>query len=198
VEPNLRINQDRGTVAEVVDLDRFRRKLAADKGFRTWLKRFQDQFGPDTRLSDLAPETLLYLATPGEENLYVFFDLVMGAKDLGGALRFRLDDLETPVKLHIMDAAFALMDRVRFEVMRRLGWVQEIPGEGTPLIALVQHAWQQGPGFAREVPRLAPGHPDYGAYAKLSPGDQGTAVRRLIPRAVAQFREQVEGPEKPG
>jgi|UniRef100_A0A7C3UZ67 hypothetical protein len=180
-------------MAEVVDLDRFRRKLAADKGFRTWLKRFQDQFGPDTRLADLAPETLLYLATPGEENLYVFFDLVMGAMGLGGALRFRLDDLETPTKLRIMDAAFALMDRVRFEVMRRLGWVEEVPGGDLPLIALVQQAWQQGSGFAREVPRLSPSHPDYEAYRKRGPLDQGTMVRRLIPRAVARFRELVEG-----
>ena len=183
-------------MAEIVDLDRFRRKLAADKGFRTWLKRFQDQFGPDTRLCDLAPETLLYLATPGEENLYVFFDLVMGAMGLGGALRFRLDDLETPTKLHIMDAAFALMDRVRFEVMRRLGWVEEVPGEESPLIAQVQEAWQRGSSFAREVPRLALDHPDYQAYQRLGALDQGTTVRRLIPQAVAQFREQVEGRQK--
>ncbi|MFW6127490.1 MAG: hypothetical protein ACOC6K_04685 [Thermodesulfobacteriota bacterium] len=180
-------------MAEVVDLDRFRRKLAADKGFRTWLKRFQDQFGPDTRLADLAPETLLYLATPGEENLYVFFDLVMGAKGLGGALRFRLDDLESSTKLRIMDAAFALMDRARFEIMRRLGWVNEIPGENAPLIALVQQAWEEGSDLARQVPRLAPDHPDYPAYQKLGSIDQGTAVRRLIPRAIAQFRNQIKG-----
>jgi len=182
-------------VAEVVDLDRFRRKLAADKGFRTWLKRFQDQFGPDTRLEDLAPETLLYLATPGEENLYVFFDLVMGAMGLGGAVRFRLDHLESATKLRIMDAAFALVDRTRFEIMRRLGWVEEIPGEDVPLIALVQQAWEKGSAFAREVPRLAPGHPDYQAYQKLRPVDQGTVIRRLIPRAVAQFRAQINASE---
>jgi len=180
-------------VAEVLDLERFRRKLAADKGFRTWLQRFQDQFGPDTRLADLAPETLLYLATPGEENLYVYFDLVMGAKGLGRALRFRLDDLETSTKLQIMDAAFALIDRVRFEVMRRLGWVEEVPGEDSPLIALVQEAWQQTSAFAREAPRLAPDHPDYQAYQRLGLLDQGMAIRRLIPRAVAQYQKQVEG-----
>ncbi len=184
-------------MAEIVDLEQFRRKLAADKGFRTWLKRFQDQFGPETRLADLAPETLLYLATPGEETLYVFFDLVMGAKDLGGAVRFRLDDLEAATKLRIMDAAFALMDRVRFEVMRRLGWVEAVPGEKTPLIALVQQAWEQGSAFAREVPRLSAGHPEFRNYEKLPPMDRGTAVRRLIPRAVAQFRAQVQGERSP-
>lgn len=180
-------------MAEIIDLDRFRRKLAADKGFRTWLKRFQDQFGPDTRLADLAPETLLYLATPGEDNLYVYFDLVMGVMDLGGSVRFRLDDLVVSLKLQIMDTAFALLDRVRFEVMHRLGWVEEVPGENAPLIALVEQSWQRGGSFAREVPRLAPGHPDFESYQQLSYLDRGTAVRRLIPRAVAQFRDRVSG-----
>ena len=192
MQPIPTIDKVKANVAEVVDLDRFRRKLAADKGFRTWLQRFQDQFGPDTRLEDLAPETLLYLATPGEENLYVFFDLIMGAKGLGGALRFRLDDLETPTKLRIMDAAFALMDRVRFEVMRRLGWVEEVPGENVPLIALVQEAWLQASAFSREMPRLAPSHSNYESFQKMGPIDQGTAIRRLIPRAVAEFRSRVE------
>ena len=86
----------RATVAEVIDLERFRAKMAADQGFRTWLARFQEQFGPETRLRDLSPSTLLYLASPGEENLYVLFDLVMGARGLGGSVRFRLDDLDQP------------------------------------------------------------------------------------------------------
>lgn len=180
-------------VADVIDLEKFRRKLAANQGFRTWLKRFRDQFGPDTCLKDLAPETLLFLATPGEETLYVFFDLVMGAMGLGGSVRFRLDDLETPVKLRIMDTSFALMDRVRFELMRRLGWVEGLPDEDRPLIALVQEAWKEGPAFARKLPRLVPGHPDYEAYRRMNPRDQGTAIRRLIPRAVARFRAMVEG-----
>jgi hypothetical protein len=179
-------------MAEIVDLDRFRRKLAADKGFRTWLKRFQDQFGPDTRLVDLAPETLLYLATPGDDNLYVYFDLVMGAMGLGGAVRFRLDDLEAATKLRIMDTAFALMDRVRFEVMRRLGWVAEVPGQNDPLIALVQQGWQQGGSFARQVPRLREDHPEYETYRRLSPLDQNSFVRRLIPAAVALFHKKIK------
>jgi hypothetical protein len=178
-------------MGEVVDLERFRAKLAADQGFRTWLARFQEQFGPETRLQDLSNQTLLYLASPGEENLYVYFDLVMGAQGLGGSLRFRLDDLDNATKLRIMDVAFALMDRVRFEVMRRLGWVEEAPGQNTPIIQLVHQAARRGPEFAREVPRLAPTHPDYLAYAKLRAVDQTVFLRRLIPRAVEEFKALV-------
>jgi hypothetical protein len=179
-------------VAEIIDLERFRAKIAADQGFRTWLARFKEEFGPETRLQDLSPETLLYLATPGEDHLYVYFDLVMGARGLGGSLRFRLDDLEHAVKLKIMDTAFALVDRVRFEVMRRLGWVEAAPGCDTPIIDLVQQAWRLGTPFAREVPRLSLQHPQYPTYAKLSPIDRAVFIRRLIPQAVARFQEQVE------
>ena len=179
-------------MAEVIDLDGFRRRLAADQAFRTWLARFQEQFGPETRLRDLSPHTLLYLASPGEENLYVYFDLIMGAQGLGGSVRFRLDDMDYQVKLKIMDTAFALVDRVRFEVMRRLDWVEEAPGLDTPLIELVEQAWRKGSSFSRELPRLSPRHPEFDSYRSMHPMDQAVFLRRLIPRAVAQFRLLLE------
>jgi len=179
-------------MAEILDLERFRSKIAADHGFRSWLARFQEQFGPETRLQDMSPSTLLYLATPGEENLFVFFDLVMGAQGLGGSVRFRLDDLDNDVKMKIMDTAFALVDRVRFEVMRRLGWVAATPEMETPIIELVRRVWRQGAKFGQEAPTLAPDHPDYPAYARLNSMDRMVFLRRLIPRAVGRFREFVE------
>ena len=181
----------RMAMAEVIDLERFRARVAADQGFRSWLGRFQEQFGPETRWEDLSPATLLYLASPGEENLYVFFDLIMGSRGLGGSLRFRLDDLEYAVKLKIMDTALALVDRVRFELMRRLGWVEGVPGGERPIIQLVQEAWSRQVEFAREIPRLAADHPDYQAYARLNHPDRGVFIRRLIPRAVDTFRERL-------
>jgi hypothetical protein len=184
------------TMAEVIDLERFRSKIAADQGFRTWLARFQEQFGPDTRLQDLSPSTLLYLATPGEENLYVFFDLIMGAQGLGGSVRFRLDDLDNDIKMKIMDTAFALVDQVRFEVMRRLGWVAALPETNVPIIKLVRQAWRLGSRFGQEAPVLAPDHPDYPAYARLNPMDRMVFLRRLIPRAVICFQDQLE-PDSP-
>jgi hypothetical protein len=179
-------------MAEIIDLERFRSKMAADQGFRSWLARFREQFGPDTRIQDLSPSTLLYLATPGEENLYVFFDLVMGAQGLGGSVRFRLDDLDNETKLKIIDTAFVLVDRVRFEVMRRLGWVSVGAEAEVPIIELLRRAWRQGAGFDPEAPALTPAHPDYPAYARLNPMDRVAFLRRLIPRAVIRYREEVE------
>lgn len=181
-------------MAEIINLASFRSKIAADQGFRSWLARFQEQFGPDTRLQDLSSSTLLYLASPGEENLFVFFDLVMGAQGLGGSVRFRLDDLDNDTKMKIMDTAFVLVDRVRFEVMRRLGWVAAAQEAEAPIIEMVRQAWRLGDELGQNPPVLDPEHPDYPAFARLNPMDRMVFLRRLIPRAVTCFREQMEPP----
>ena len=182
-------------MAEVIELERFRARLAADQGFRSWLAHFKEQFPPTTRLRDLSDRTLLYLAAPGEEQLYVYFDLIMGVQGLGGSLKFRLDAIDNVTKLKILDAALALLDRVRFEVLRRLKWVEDGPsGAEAPLLELVRQAWRQGGAAAGgELPRLAETHPQYEAYRKLAPLDQGVFLRRLIPEAVAEFKARVEG-----
>ena len=71
-------------MAEVIDLERFRAKMAADQGFRTWLARFQEQFGPDTRLQDVSPTTLLYLASSGRRKSLRLFRPGHGEPGSGG------------------------------------------------------------------------------------------------------------------
>jgi hypothetical protein len=107
-------------------------------------------------------------------------------------VRFRPDDLDNDNKLKIMDTAFALVDQVRFEVMRRLGWVAALPEANAPIIELVRQAWRLGSGFGQESPVLAPDHPDYPAYDRLNPMDRMVFLRRLIPRAVVRFQKLVE------
>jgi hypothetical protein len=82
--------------------------------------------------------------------------------------------------------------------MRRLDWVEEVPGLDTPIIELVRQAIRKGPDFARQAPRLSPRYPDYPAYDLLRSVDRVVFIRRLIPQAVGQFRARVEGEEKEG
>ena len=90
-----------------------------------------------------------------------------------------------------MDTAFALVDRVRFELMRRLGWLEAVPGGERPIMQLVQEAWRRQLQFAREIPRLSTDHPDYQAYSRLNHLDRVVFIRRLIPQAVDTFRERL-------
>lgn len=168
--------------------------MAADRGFHSWLQRFREQFGPGTRFQDLSDQTLLFLATPGEENLFVFIDLVMGAQGLGDSTRFRLADLEISAKEHILDLALGLLDRARFEVMRRLGWVSAVPDENLPIIQLLAGARPPVGAETVKLPLLAPEHPRFAEYQALPAHDQGIFIRRLIPRAVSEFRHRLAGP----
>ncbi len=188
-------------MAEIIELARFRRKVAADQGFRTWLRRFREQFGPDTRLRDLSDQTLLFLATPGDENLFVFFDLVMGALGYGTSVRIKLDELDDATTKRVLDVSLGLLDRSRFELMRRLGWVESVPGEDVPLITLLQEAERQVFAFDRQTPRLSPRHPDFAHYLTLDSMDRNAFLRRLIPMAIQEFRrllEQSGRPDAPG
>jgi hypothetical protein len=179
-------------VAEVIELEQFRRKLAADQGFRTWLQRFREQFGPQTRLSDLTDSTLSFLATPGDENLYVIFDLVMGAKGWGTSTRFILDDLPSQTKQRILDLSLRLLDYFRFEILRRLGWVEGLEKAKLPLLALLEAVDAAPANQATPAPALQPGHPAFADYDNLIPSERHVFIRRLIPPALAEFRQRQE------
>ncbi len=183
-------------MGEVIELEQFRRKLAADQGFRTWLSRFREQFGLDTRLCDLSDGTLLFLATPGEENLYVIFDLVMGVRGLGTSARFILDDLNSQTKQRILDLSLRLLDYFRFEILRRLGWVENTPEAALPLIYLLEAVESASATQATPAPALVPNYPSYPDYEKLIPSERHVFIRRLIPPALAEFHRQTEESEQ--
>ena len=106
-------------------------------------------------------------------------------------MRFRLDDLEYAAKMKIMDIAIALVDRARFELMRRMGLGGDGSRSGAPhhSSSAARGLAPAGAEFAREIPRLCAGHPDYPAYTRLNHLDRVVFIRRLIPRAVETFRE---------
>lgn len=182
-------------MAEIIELEQFRRKLAADQGFHTWLSRFREEFGAQTRLSDLSDQTLLFLVTPGDDHLYAIFDLVMGAKGWGTSTRFILDDLPGQIKQQILDISLRFLDYCRFEVLRRLNWVEEMPEASQPLVVLVEALAQASTPGATLPPNLRPDHPAYNDYLKEIPSERHVFIRRLIPQALAAFRQRVEGPQ---
>ena len=182
-------------MGEVIELEQFRLKLAADQGFRTWLNRFREQFGPQTTLNDLTDSTLLFLATPGDENLYVIFDLVMGARGWGTSTRFILDDLSSQTKQRILDLSLRLLDYFRFEILRRLKWVEGSEEAGLPLLALLNLVDAAPANRATPAPALIPEHPAYADYEKIIPSERQIYIRRLIPAALAEFRQRLEKSE---
>ncbi|MEJ5357188.1 MAG: hypothetical protein WHT06_00815 [Desulfobacterales bacterium] len=177
--------------SKVVDLAAFRRKTLAQKAFGPWRARFGEEYGVETRPADLSDRTLLFLATPGDESANAFYELILGALDLGPAPRFFYLDNEE--QLRVVDIHLVLADLVRFELMRRIGWLKAVPASELPLVELIRRFEEQRAALRDRPPELAESHPGYEAYRSLPRGDREVFIRRLLREAIEVFRGRLEG-----
>ena len=173
-------------MAEVLDLKERQRRLAAKKGFESWANRFSEPFDENTCLEDLGDTTLYTLIQPGPEAFMPLYELIMGIKGLGKGPRFYF--LESADKMLVMDMALFLLDQLRFEAMRRLGWITDHPTFHAPLVSLVLDFATRYSAAKNMTPSLSPSHPRFEEYEKTFVGDKGAFVRKLIPDALEGFK----------
>lgn len=172
-------------MGRVLDFQERKRHLAAKKGFRSWSRRFPDNFDENTCLQDLSDTTLAALIQGGEESSKAIYQLIMGMLGLGAAELF--SDLEGAERMSVMDIALFLLDQFRFEAMRRLGWLEASMTFRTPLLDLVTEFSSRFSAVRHHTPPLSQNHPRYLEYRKTFEGDQASFVRRLIPDALQSF-----------
>lgn len=172
-------------MAEILDLQDRKRRLVAEKGYAGWIRRFSESFDPKTAVADLSDSTLVVLIRGDEESSLCLYDFIMGVMGLGAGLRFYF--LDNAEKMTVMDVTFFLLDQCRFEVMRRLGWLEDYPTLHVPMVDLVTSFRDTFPRERHTAPSLSPGHPGFEQYEKLFGGDRAAYVRRLIPGAIEEF-----------
>jgi hypothetical protein len=180
-------------MGKVISLESLKNRKAAKRGFRDWQRLFKSlpALGENTRWSDLPDDVLLFLAEDDEEGRRLIHDLLMGSLGLGNGHEF--ESLPPTQLLPLLDTYFILIDQIRFECMRRLGWVQEIPLAENPIIQLIRDFAQGGNPYLMEPPKLNRKHPAYLEYSRLPDLDQRVFIRKTIPEAVKRLKERVEG-----
>lgn len=180
---------------KVISLESHRNQKAALRGFREWRRRFKSlpDLDEHTRWSDLPHDVILFLAEDDQEGRRLIHDLLMGTLGLGSGYEF--ESLPSEHLLPLLDVYFILIDQVRFECMRRLGWVQEIPWGEKPIIGLIRDYKQGVHPSLVDPPKLNPHHPDYPTFTRLSENEQRVFIRKIIPEAVNQFRIMTQFPE---
>ena len=175
-------------MTKVVDLNAFREKAIEQKCFGPWQKRFGETFGAHTRIADLPDKVILGLAQPGDASSTAFYELIMGVLDLGPAAKFFY--LSNDEQMRVVDIHLLLADQVRFEMMRRIGWLGEAPGAAVEVIDLVRQ-FETFKQALRRPPFLNSSHPEYATYAQLAVGDKDVFIRRMLREAVEAFTRQV-------
>lgn len=174
-------------MSQVIDLAEGRRRIAVQKAFRNWRTQFGEEFGPQTRLADVSLKTLGALAQGKEQAVFYLYDFIMQLEGLGSGFDF--ERLTPQKKMAVIDRYLLLLDQVRFECMRRLGWVESYPGQPYPLVEMITRFSRLAPGLMADTPRLSPDHPHYGRYRRLHTLDREAFIRKLIPQAIRKVQE---------
>ena len=169
-------------MSRVIDLQEVRFRAAVKRGYRNWVSRFGEPFGPDTRFTDMSMETLSYLAQGKDKGTFYLYDLIMNLKGLGTGFEF--NELTPKNKMVVIDLYLFVLDQVRFECMKRLEWIERYPGEAHALAELIDQYNDLAPRLQAKIPELSRTHPGYDEYRELNTFDQEGFIRKLIPKAL--------------
>jgi hypothetical protein len=173
---------------DVVDLEKARLELAAKKAYRNWASKFDEPFTSETKLSHLSLSSLVFLAQAKEKSPFYLYDLIMNLLNLGSGFEF--NELQSKKKMAVVDRYLFLLDRIRFEYMKRLGWLERYPGEDVTLVDFVIRFEELAPGLQTKTPLLSQSHPDYEKFSKMGAFEKEEFIRKLIPRALKEILDK--------
>ncbi|HDG98683.1 MAG TPA: hypothetical protein ENG73_11055 [Desulfobacterales bacterium] len=174
-------------MSQVIELEKAKLNVAAKRGYRNWTSAFKEKFGVDTKLSDISVETLAHLAQAQEKSTFYLYDLIMSLDGLGSGFDFQ--ELPGDKKMAVIDRYLFILDRIRFECMKRLGWLDSYPGEDLSLVEMIARFEEVAPALHARIPMLSKDHPAYERYCSLSSFDQETFIRKLIPKALGEIQD---------
>ncbi len=176
-------------MTKVVNIQAYRAKIAEQRAFGPWQKRFGEPFSIKTKLSDLSDKTLHFLAQPGEISSIAYYELIMGILDFGPATKFNY--LPNRQQMQVVDIHLFLADQTRFEVMRQLKWLVNLPCKKHDLVKMVQNFDTIKAACKAKPPELSASHPDYGSYQSVTNGDKEVFIRRMLRDALETFEKRL-------
>ena len=177
-------------MAKIVNLQTYRSQQLNDRVFGPWRKRFNESCDEKSTLSDLTNQTILYLAQPGDASTLGYYELIMGALDLGEATGFYA--LDKSDQLKVVEIHLFLADQTRFELMYRLEWIRNYCCQNETILELIRNTDHLKLQSRNRPPELASSHPGYSDFKELTTRDKEAFVRRLLPDAIDSFRQIID------
>ena len=172
-------------MGELVNLGQVRKAKAARRAFAHWPRRLAYTPESGVKAGDLPDAVLYTLASLESQATLALYDVVLGARDLGPGER--LSELDSATKFRALDDFLFLADQMRFELMRRLGWVGELPAKDYGLLDLVFMPAETKTKLKAKLPSLGAGFPHTAELDARHQLEPATAVRSLIPQALEEF-----------
>ena len=176
-------------MTKVVDLQEYRIKAIEQRVFGPWQKRFAETFDSTTRMADLSDTTLYFLAQPGELSTVAYYEVIMGALNLGLAVKFHY--LDNRNQMLVVDLHLYLADQVRFELMHRLNWITSFEGQKYGILEMIQNYDKIRQNCSANPPELSAANSEYSEYKQLTPGDKEVFIRRMLQQALDAFKTRL-------
>ena len=172
-------------MTQVISLKEGKTQLLAKKAFRNWKSRFKEDFTPKTYLGHISLETLSFLAQGIDKSTFYLYDLIMGLNHLGSGFEF--NELSPKNKMRVIDQYLFLLDRIRYEGMKRLGWLAHYPGREIPLVEMITRFEALAPNLQAQIPMMNPGFAGSKEFFSVSTYEKEGVVRKLIPRLIKEL-----------
>ncbi len=177
-------------MTKIVDLHHYRIQMIEQRAFGPWQKRFGETYNAKTCLGELSDKTLYFLAQPGEHCSIAYYEAIMGVLDLGPAAKF--DYLPSEEQMSVVDIHLFLADQLRFEMMRRLTWLDTLFCQKISIVEMIQDFDAVKKKCQNNPPKLATSHPGYKSYQNLAARDQEVFIRQLLREALEEFPKRLE------
>ena len=174
---------------KIINLSDYRHQVFHRKVYGYWKQHLGESFHLNYRLMDLSDKALYLLAQPGDASTKLYYQLIMGVLDFGEADNFFY--LDNHQKLTVVDIHMFLADHGRFEMMRRLGWLENHSCLQHPLVTIVQKFDEIKSGCQADFPVLVSTHPDYESYQRLIPREKQVFIRRMLHDALEVFKNRI-------
>jgi hypothetical protein len=177
-------------MSKIVDLHHYRIQMVEHRAFGPWQKRFGETYTVKTCLSELSDKTLYFLAQPGEQCSIAYYEAIMGVLDMGPAAKF--DYLPSEEQMKVVDIHLFLADQMRFEMMRRLTWLDTLSCQKISIVEMIRNFGAVKTACRDNPPKLAPSHPGYTSYQNLAARDKEVFIRQLLREALEEFPKRFE------
>ena len=177
-------------MTQVISMEKGKAHILAKKAFRNWKSGFNEDFTPETCLSHISLETLSLLAQGKDKSAFYLYDLIMGLNRLGSGFEF--NELSPGNKMRVIDQYLFLLDRIRYEAMKRLEWLVHYPGEETPLVEMITRFETLAPNLQAQIPTMNPDFAGSKEFLSVSIYEKEGVVRKLIPRLMEEIQQFIQ------
>lgn len=174
-------------MTDIVELAKARLNINIGKAYRNWIGRLGEDFGVSTRLSHISSRSLRFLAGGAGNSPFYLYDLIMNLRGLGSGFEF--NELDSKNKMIVMDRHLFLLDQIRFEYMKRIGWLDSYPGEEFTIVELILQFDQLAPGMHAIPPILSKDHSAYSSFCDMNQFEKEELIRKLVVEALQEMRD---------